>query len=191
MTAAIVLGAVAASASGCGSGPRQDANEPSGTFALDVVQASFPERQHLARQEQMVVEIRNADRRTIPNVAVTVSSFASREDRQDVADPNRPVWIVDSGPRGGITAYTNTWALGSLAPGQSRRFVWRVTPVRPGSHEVHYEVAAGLDGKAKAQGANGSRPEGTFTVRVSGRPAQATVDPETGRVVRRSASGSG
>ncbi len=186
--AAVALSVLAAGgAAGCGGGTRQDANEPSGTYSVDVVRADFPRSQRLAKQEKLVVEVRNTDRRTIPDLAVTVDSFGFRDARQDLADQTRPVWIVDNGPTGGTTAYTNTWALGALRPGQSRRFVWRVTPVRAGSHEVHYRIAAGLDGKAKAQAAGGRAPEGTFTVRVSQEPVQARVDPKTGNVVRLSA----
>ena len=95
------------------------------------------------------------------------------------------MWIVDDGPRGGNTAYTNTWALGRMAPGQTKTFVWRVTPVEAGTHTVKYRVAAGLDGKAKATPRRRRRaPRGTFTVDVSKEPAQSRVDPETGDVVR-------
>ncbi len=182
---AIALIAVAGVAAGCGGGERQDKNEPSGTFNLDVVRADFPTKQRLAQQEELVVEVRNSDRRTIPDVAVTIEpGFSTRSERQDLADPNRPVWIVDTGPSGGTTAYANTWALGALGPGKTVRFVWRVTAVRSGTYDVHYRVAAGLNGKAKAQGPGGDAPEGSFTVKVSGKPAQATVDPDTGEVVR-------
>jgi hypothetical protein len=182
---ATALCAVAVLAAGCGGGARQDKDEPSGTFKVDVVSASFPAKQRLARQERMVVEVRNADNRTIPNLAVTLEpGFSERSNRQDLADPNRPVWIVDDGPIGGGTAYTNTWALGALKAGETRRFVWKVTPVRPGSHEVRFRVAAGLAGKAKAQAAGGRTPEGSFTVSISDKPSQATVDPETGKVIR-------
>jgi hypothetical protein len=187
--AVVALVAVSAAVSGCGGGKRQDANEPNGTFNLDVVRADFPTKQRLAKQERLVVEVHNADKRTIPDVAVTIDpGFTTRDDRQDLADPNRPVWIVDSGPEGGITAYTNTWALGALAPGKTARFVWRVTAVRSGTFDVHYRVAAGLNGKAKAQTVGNKIPEGSFTVKVSQKPANATVNPETGAVVR---SGSG
>lgn len=179
------LCAVAVLAAGCGGGTRQDADEPSGTFKVDVVSARFPAKQRLARSEEMVVEIRNADSKTVPNVAVTLQpGFDYRTERQDVADPTRPIWIVDDGPVGGETAYTDTWALGALRPGETKRFVWKVTPVRAGTHEVSYRVAAGLDGKARAQSAAGDALEGSFDVTVSGKPAQARVDPETGRVVR-------
>ncbi|MCW2996584.1 MAG: hypothetical protein JWN65_133, partial [Solirubrobacterales bacterium] len=95
-----------------------------------------------------------------------------------------PVWIVDDGPLGGGTAYTNTWALGALKAGETKRFVWKVTPVQAGSHEVRFRVAAGLNGKAKAQAQGGKVPEGSFDVTISPKPAQATVDPETGAVIR-------
>jgi hypothetical protein len=177
---------------GCGGGTRQDAGEPSGTFNVKVTHASFPAKQRLARQARMIVEVKNTDTKTIPDVAVTVDpGFTTRSTRTDLADPNRPVWIVDVGPVGGITATTNTWALGPLAPGQSRRFIWRVTPVVAGARQVHFRIAAGLNGKAKAQAANGDIPEGTFAVDVSSKPAQATVDPTTGKVVESSSSTAG
>jgi hypothetical protein len=94
------------------------------------------------------------------------------------------VWIVDAGPTGGTTAYTNTWALGKLAPGETRNFVWHVTPIQSGTHTIKYRVAAGLNGKAKAQVNGQDDFQGTFTVAVSGKPAQARVDPNTGQVIR-------
>jgi hypothetical protein len=178
------LPAVAVALAGCGGGERQDANEPSGTFRVAVVRASFPTKQHLAQPERFVIAVRNTGRDTVPNVAVTVSSFAERSEQAGLADPERAVWIVDSSPSGGQTAYVNTWALGRLAPGQTRRFVWRVTAVKAGTHTVKWQVAAGLNGKAKATLAGNRAPAGSVTVDVSEKPAQAHVDPETGKVVR-------
>jgi len=149
-----------------------------------VVRASFPTKQHLAQPERFVIAVRNTGRDTVPNVAVTVSSFAERSEQAGLADPERAVWIVDSSPSGGQTAYVNTWALGRLAPGQTRRFVWRVTAVKAGTHTVKWQVAAGLNGKAKATLAGNRAPAGSVTVDVSEKPAQAHVDPETGKVVR-------
>jgi hypothetical protein len=169
---------------GCGGGERQDANEPSGSFRVDVVRASFPTKQRVAEPERLVITVRNTGAEAVPNVAVTVSSFASRSEQPGLADPERAVWIVDDGPRGGDTAYVNTWALGRLEPGQTRRFVWRVTAVQPGTHTVKWQVAAGLNGKAKATLADNSAPAGSFTVDVSDRPSQTRVDPQTGKVVR-------
>jgi hypothetical protein len=184
---ALIAASVAAVAvGGCGGGKRQDADEPSGTFQVDVVNTSFPTKQHLAQPERFVIAVRNTGSRTVPNVAVTVSSFAARSEQAGLADPERAVWVIDASPRGGDTAYTNTWALGRLAPGQTRRFVWRVTAVQAGTHTVKWEVAAGLNGKAKATLAGNRAPAGSVTVDVSSKPAQAHVDPKTGRVVRES-----
>jgi hypothetical protein len=176
--------------SGCGGGERQDVNEKSGTYTV-AVDAKFPEQQHIAQPERFELAVRNTDSRAVPNVAVTLQGFAARSDDVTLADPERPVWVVDADPRGGSTAYTNTWALGSLAAGQTKRFVWRVTPLRAGSHTVKYRVAAGLNGKAKAQLSGGNVPEGSVNVAISRKPVQATVDPETGKVVREGDSSSG
>jgi hypothetical protein len=180
----IVASVAAVTVAGCGGGKRQDADEPSGTFQVDVVNASFPAKQHLAKPERFVIAVRNSGNRTLPNVAVTVSSFAARSEQAGLADPERAVWVIDSSPRGGDTAYTNTWALGRLAPGQTRRFVWRVTAVQAGTHTVKWQVAAGLNGKAKATLSGNRAPAGSVTVDVSDKPGQAHVDPETGKVVR-------
>ena len=176
--------------SGCGGGTRQDANEKSGTYTVSV-DAKFPGKQHISEPERFELAVHNTDSRPMPNVAVTVQGFAARQEDSTLADPERPVWVVDAEPRGGTTAYTNTWALGRLAAGQTKRFVWRVTPLRAGSHTVKYRVAAGLNGKAKAQLSGGSIPEGKVDVAISRKPVQATVDPATGKVVRVGDSSSG
>ena len=181
----IAFAACAALVTGCGGGSqRQDADEPSGTWTVDVVDAEFARTQSLAEQETLKISVRNTAEKAMPNLALTVEGFSSRSEQAGLADPNRPVWIVDDAPRGGDTAYTNTWALGRVAPGQTKTFEWRVTPVEAGTHRVSYRVAAGLDGKAKARLDGGDRPEGTFTVRVSEEPSQSRVDPESGDVIR-------
>jgi hypothetical protein len=169
---------------GCGGGKRQDADEPSGTFRVAVVRATFPTKQRLATPVRMVITVRNTGSEAVPNVAVTVDAFASRSEQAGLADPLRAVWVVDDGPRGGDTAYVDTWALGRLEPGQTRRFVWRVTAVQAGTHRVKWQVAAGLNGKAKATLAGNRVPAGAFTVDVTNKPAQTRVDPQTGKVVR-------
>ena len=188
--AALAISSVVA---GCGGGERQDANEPSGTFKVAVQKASFPAHQRLAEQEELRVVVRNADTRTIPNVAVTITSddpknptggFTTRAQQAGLADDRRPIWIVDEGPYGGGTAYVGTWTLGPLPAGRSKTFVWKVTAVQPGTHTVRYRVAAGLDGKAKAQTDSGDEAAGTFRVDITPKPSAATVNPETGAVIR-------
>ena len=73
--ALIAASAAALAVAGCGGGQRQDADEPSGTFQVDVVRASFPVKQHLAQPERFVIAVRNTGDKTVPNVAVTVSSL--------------------------------------------------------------------------------------------------------------------
>ncbi|HEX8123617.1 MAG TPA: hypothetical protein VF549_20370 [Solirubrobacteraceae bacterium] len=169
---------------GCGGGgERQDADEPKGNWTVDVVDATFPEQQRLAEQTELRLRVRNADSKTIPNLAVTVDGFSRRSEQPGLADPSRPVWVIDDGPRGGVTAYTNTWALGKVKAGETKEFVWKVTPVKAGRFQVKYRVAAGLDGRAKAVSAGGERPAGSFAVAVSREPDQSRVDPDTGEVV--------
>lgn len=193
MLATGVAAVVAASlAAGCGGGARQDANEPSGTFKVDVLKATFPKQQRLSQAAVMRIVVRNADTRTIPNVAVSVLSddpkgggggFVTRSTEQGLADPTRNLWIVDRGPSGGDTAYVSTWALGPLPAGRSKTFEWHVTPIVAGSHTVRWRVAAGLNGKARAQTTAGQEASGTIPVTVSSKPAPVTVDPKTGDVV--------
>jgi hypothetical protein len=188
-----------AGASGCGGGKAQDADEPSGTFPVDIVKATFPAKQRLADNVTLEITVRNAGQKVIPNLAATIragdrsgeattegnaQAFAEASQEPGLADPSRPVWILNEGPRGGVTAYTNTWALGNLQPGQQKTFTWHVTAIKPGVHSIRYEVAAGLDGKAKAVLSGGSRrPQGAFTIDVSGAPADARVG-DNGQVIR-------
>lgn len=183
---------------GCGGGSRQDAGEPAGAFAMQVLHASFPTAQSIARQAQLVLPVRNTGTRTVPNVAVTIDSFDYTSNYPELAADKRPVWVIERGPGavasppveseqisppgGGQTAYVNTWALGALAPGATRTFVWRVVPVKAGAYTVHYTVAAGLAGKAKAQLSSGGPVQGQFAVDIAPAPKVTHVNPNTGRV---------
>jgi hypothetical protein len=195
----VLLGACAAlAASGCGSS-RQDAHEPKGTFAMQVVRARFPANQAIARQTQLELAVRNTGTRTAPDVAVTLDSFYYTENYPELAVSKRPIWVVEAGPGprpkrpvqsqavsppgGGQTAYVNTWALGPLAPGQTQTFLWKVAPVKAGLHTVHYTIAASLAGKAKAALASGGPVQGQLTADVAPAPPKTHVDPSTGRVV--------
>ncbi len=182
---AITLAAGALVVAGCGGGERQDANEKAATYTVDVTKASFPPKQRLARQQQMRIAVKNTGSKRLPDVAVTVDSFSRRSEQPGLADPERPIWIVDQGPRGGSTAFTNTWALEGLAPGQTKTFKWKVTPIESGRFKLKYTIAAGLDGKAKARNAQGESPvSGTFPVSISKKPSTARVNPDTGAVER-------
>jgi hypothetical protein len=170
--------------SACGGGDDQSVNEATGTYEVDIVRASFAERQNVGEQEEFTLAVRNTGDEALPNLSVTLDSFAERSERSDLSDPSRPVWIVDEAPRGGETAYVSTWAVGRLAAGAAREFTWKVTAVAPGEHRVRYRVNAGLDGNAKAVLAGGVAPEGTINVRIRTTPPISRVDPETGEIVR-------
>ena len=182
---------------GCGGGPRQDAGEPSGSYKLEVTGARFPASQAIAQNSLMVVRVRNRDTKAAPNVAVTVetdpekagdgtAAFGRRVADDRLADPERPVWIVNEGPKGGDSVATNTWALGRLRAGETKTFVWKVTAVQAGDYTIRYRISPGLTGKAKL--ASGARTNGLFKVRINDKPVPARVD-ANGNVVRGEAPG--
>jgi hypothetical protein len=185
--------------SGCGGGKRADASEPNAGFTMKVLDASFPADQSIARPTRLQLQVQNTSARTMPNVAVTLDSFYYTEHYPELASDKRPVWVVERGPGaiaappvqtqsvsppgGGQTAYVSTWALGPLAPGRTQTFVWRVVPVKAGRHTVHFTVAAGLAGKAKAELASGGPVQGQLSADIAPIPAARHVDPHTGKVV--------
>jgi len=188
---AVPLCAVLLGIAGCGE-ERQDANEPEGEFTLQVVKASFPAEQTTAQPVRMRLTVRNTDDRDLPNLAVTVetepgvkgeapTAFGQAGTDTRLADANRPVWIVDRDPEGGESAYTNTWAMGRMFPGETKEIEWRLTAVRPGSYTVNYRISPGLNGKAVP--ANGQKTTGSFRVTISDEPVPARVNAK-GEVVR-------
>ena len=179
-------------ATGCGGSPRQDEDEPKGTYKLEVADATFPASQSIAQSTTMSIRVRNADSKAAPNVAVTVetdpgkpgegtAAFGQRVDDVRLSDPERPIWVVDTGPEGGDSAATNTWALGRLKAGQTKEFRWQLTAVQPGSYTIKYRISPGLDGRARL--ASGGRTDGSFKVQIENKPVPARVD-DDGNVVR-------
>lgn len=202
MTLALI--GTGAALSACGGGePRQDAEEPSGEFPVEVTTAKFPTNQRLAERSDLELSVENIGDEQIPDLAVTIcldsceadGSFSLRSEQSGLANPNRPVWILeedypkllepgvsgkelDEEPTAGAeAAQTNTFSFGPIAPRDDIDAVWRVTPVQGGTYTVNYEIAAGLTGKAKAVTADGSPAEGSFVVTISTKPPKATVSP--------------
>jgi hypothetical protein len=183
---------------GCGGGERQDADEPEGDFAVEVVSASFPERLRLGQSADLEITVRNAGDEAVPNLAVTVRGFNAQREETDLADASRPRFAVngiqeqigglpearEAAPGGCTTAYVNTWACGPLQPDDERTLEWSVTAVRAGPFEIAYSVAGGLTGKARAVAADGGEaPQGTLTGDVSDKPAQTRVGDDGKTVV--------
>jgi hypothetical protein len=185
-----VAGAVALA--GCGGGGRQDENEPSGNFTVEVTRLSFPKQQRLAQTSDLVVGLRNAGSKTIPNIALTVSGFNYRADSEGakLSDPSRPRFAVnginkdiggfpevkDATPHGCASAYVDTWACGPLKAGRERTFRWSVTAVKAGPFKIAWRVAAGLNGKARAVSVSGGEAVGgTVTGTITSKPPQSRV----------------
>jgi len=186
----LVSAAALAAFAGCGGGDRQDENEPEGDYKVEVVEAKFPSEQKLAKRSRLVIVVRNADTKQIPNVAVTMSGLDFRKDDPELADQRRPQFVVNGKFKnfgniedaqaltpGGVEnpTYVDTWSLGPLEPGESKRFRWDVTAVVAGPYELSYSVAAGLDGKARAVDETGEAPQGIFIGTVSDEAPQTRI----------------
>ena len=199
----VLLSAIALGLSACGgSAEPQDANEPEGNFQVDVTTSKFPTAQRLAETSDLILGVENTGDEALPELAFTIEtddglgdgSFDIRLDDPSLANPSRPVWILENkyprelgtppptGLSGGFRAQTNTFGFGPLEPGETREIVWRVTPVQAGTYTLHYLVAAGLDGRAKAVTADGGEVKGEFVVTITDKPPQAGVD-DDGNVV--------
>jgi hypothetical protein len=191
-----VCAALAVLVAGCGGGnERQDANEAAGDYRLEVTESEFPTEQRIAQRTTFKVAVRNADTKVVPNVAVTVKTenpgrpgdatvaFGRRVDDPALADPNRPIWIMDREPTGAGVAHTNTWALGRLKPGETRTFEWRLTAVQAGDYTIGYEVFPGLDGKARLA-SDAKKTKGSFSVTIDDSPAEARIGEDGVTVVR-------
>jgi hypothetical protein len=168
----------------CG-GSSQDAHEPSGNFKVEIVKASFPGKQKLAKRSTMLIAVKNVDNKPLPDVSVTVDSFNKRSTAANLADASRPVFVVNTGPRGGQTANQATSAFGKpLAPGAVATFKWSVTAVQAGHYKIGYKISAGLYGKAKAVDSQGnSPPSGEFSGTISNAAPHSTVNFKNGKTV--------
>lgn len=179
--------AVALALAGCG-----DSDEPRPeraiTYSVAIPVRSFPARQLLAEHVQLRIDVRNEGSRAIPNIAATIASgdasggaaveaFGSALEGEGLSSRSRPVWIVDEGPGSGSTAYTNTWALGAIEPGDTRSFTWDVVPVRAGRYTLRYSLTGSTTGRSPLRLAGGGAARGTFEVHVNGKPPQVRVTP--------------
>ena len=180
---------------------------------MKVTTARFPASQRLSGRVRLVIAVRNAGHRALPDVAVTIcntscapshrlgrgtaaAAFGQDVSGTGLATRSRPVWVVRRAPGGchfhchdpggqagsSVTANSNTWALGRLAPGRTARFTWALTPVAAGRQVVAWQVAGDLTGAARATVAAGGIPHGRFRVTIDARPVRSRVTP-SGEVV--------
>lgn len=204
---ALALAGLSLALPGCGGGgERQDAGEPAGEFPVKIVTSSFPTRQRLAETSLLQIGVENTGDETVPALAITISldrnavhPFSIRDPQPGLADPDRPVWVLENNyPKlagqhnsaGAQTANDKTFDFGPLDPGDTVEAVWQVTPVRAGIYTLDYQVDAGLTGKAKAVTADGGPPTGSFAVKISSEPPQTRVN-DQGEVIEVQPKGSG
>ena len=203
----LAVGALVLALAACGSGgTRQDANEPAGKFPVKIVTSSFPTRQRLAETSLLRLGVQNTGDKAVPALAITISidknavhPFSFYDPQPGLADPDRPVWILENDyPKlagqkrsaGAETANDKTFDFGSLKPGKALEAEWKVTPVRGGVYTIDYQVDAGLNGIAKAVTADGSPPTGSFAVKISTQPPQTRIN-DKGEVVEVPSGGGG
>ena len=176
-----------------------------------VVAAKFLPEQRLAETSDLRLEIKNSGDENVPDLAVTKdkrTEGAKRALRRPGSSQPGPPWIrtglsgssrrafrswfLPRGPRsdfndaataGAAAAQTNTFLLRrvTVRREQGHRLAGHAW-VTAGTYTVHYELAAGLGGKAKAVTGDGSPVEGEFVVTITDKPPRARVD-DSGQVV--------
>lgn len=192
------------SLAGCGATQRPARTQASTAYPVQIVAARFPARQRLAEQTRLTIAVRNAGRRALPDVAVTITNprygtsvqpFATYLHMPNLEGHSRAAWVVDrppgpcrfscraGGPGGAATPETHTWTLGRLAPGATARFEWAVTAVMAGRFRVRYAVGAELGARPSAVLADGRVASGTFDVQISSAPEHETVS-DSGAIVK-------
>lgn len=187
MIAGALAAALALTVSACGDESSSDANEPSGTFRVKVTDASFPTSQRLGQTSLMKVGVRNTGKKTLPALIVNVSiagregqgstlPFAIRDPQPELAQPDRPVWVLaahypkfagSSAPGGAETSNQRTYDFGPLKPGKTADLVWKLSAVRSGHYNLLYAIDAGLGGQVKTKTGGGVKPGGSFSVQIS------------------------
>ncbi len=179
--------AVAALLGACGGSGSASDDEPTGTFHVKVIEASFPSRQALGQTSLLTLGIRNTGKRTVPGLTVSFTIAGKRggesslpfgvgERQPELAAPERPVWVLaqtyprlhgSSDPGGASTSNRKTFDFGELKPGQTTKAVWKLSAVRAGRYTLLYSIDAGLSGKARAKTIGGVTPGGSFQTEIT------------------------
>jgi len=161
--AAVLTALLAISITACGGGSSSDANQAAGNYRVKVTDANFPTEQHLGQTYLLNLGVRNTGDKTIPALTVNVSikgkegegstlPFGIRDPQPELAQPDRPVWVLaahypklaGSTANGGAeTSNQKTFDFGPLKKGATANMVWKLSAVKPGTHTVVYAVEAG------------------------------------------------
>jgi hypothetical protein len=195
---------MALSLAACGGGSSSDANEAEGNYRVMVTDANFPTEQQLGQTYLLNLGVRNTGDKTIPALTVNVSikgkegegstlPFGIRDPQPELAQPDRPVWVLaahypkfaGSTTNGGAeTSNQKTFDFGPLKKDASANVVWKLSAVKPGNYTLVYAVEAGLSGGTKAETGGGAAPGGSFTVKISSAERNTEVN-DSGEVVEK------
>lgn len=198
---AVLTALLALSLAACG-GSSSDANEGEGDYGVKVTDAEFPTEQHLGQTYLLNLGIRNTGDKTIPALTVNVSikgkegegstlPFGIRDPQPELAQPDRPVWVLAAHyPKfagvtangGAETSNPKTFDFGPLKKGATANTVWKLSAVKPGTYTVVYAVEAGLSDATKAKTGGGAAPGGSFTVKINSAARNTEVN-DNGEVV--------
>ena len=201
--AAVLTALLALSLGACG-GSSSDSNEAEGNYRVKVTDAHFPTEQHLGQTYLLDLGIRNTGDKTIPALTVNVAikgkqgegsslPFGIRDPQPELAQPDRPVWVlaahypkfIGSSANGGAeTSNPKTFDFGPLKKNTSADVVWKLSAVKPGTYTVVYAVEAGLSDTTKATTGGGAAPGGSFTVKISSAERNTEVN-DSGEVVEK------
>lgn len=202
LAAGVAAGLLTVSLAACGEESSSDANEAAGTYPVKITTAEFPAKQRLGETTLLRLGVRNAGRKALPALTVTISvggkegqssrlPFGYRDPEQGLAQPDRPIWALaarypklngSAEPAGAETASLKTFDFGPLKPGASAEAVWKLSAVKTGSYKLFYEIGAGLGGTEKAETAPGTEAGGSFATQITEVPPE-TVVTDSGEVV--------
>lgn len=199
----LAAGALALALAACGEDSSDSGTaRASGSYEVRVVAAELPRRQRLGEIVLLRLGVRNVGERAIPALTTTFAiageegrgsklPFGFRDPQPDLAQPDRPVWVLSekyprlvgsSEPAGAQASNARTFDFGRLEPGETVEAVWQLNAVKAGRFELLYEVGAGLDGGATVETPSGGDAGGSFVVRITDVPPE-TVVTDDGRVI--------
>jgi hypothetical protein len=201
---AVLAATLAFSIAACGGGSSSDANEAEGNYRVKVTDASFPTKQRLGQTYLLDLGVRNSGDRTIPALTVNVAikgregegstlPFGIRDPQPELAQPDRPVWVLaahypkfagSSANGGAETSNQKTFDFGPMKKNATADMVWKLSAVKPGNYTLVYGVEAGLSGTTKAETGGGVAPGGTFSVDISSAERNTEVN-DRGEVVEK------
>lgn len=153
----VIVAMLALTLAGCGAEP-QDADAPTGTWKVTVLDWEFAVHQPLGTPQPFVIKIRNDDSRTIPNLIVNVAGLSAVVYQPNAASNIRPIWMTQDVDFAHVTPYNSklsqSFNLGPIEAGETTTYAVVLTPLRRGDHEVSYRLSPDLFGDGRVVNAS-------------------------------------